>query len=228
MIVECDSCHSRYNLKSSIMKGFQGAKVRCRKCGGTFIIQWSRMRSGPGSPVDAARPAIRVGNPSPPPESGQPVPGKKGMLPKRIRKGTPLVQGSHFHRQEIRTEAPTERIPEKVDSLSSHPAAPTGKIQAEDFDISGSIRPEPPAGLSEQGSAALDSPPVEESPKSAPDLLNKTATDLSGITYVPERFSNPPSARVSHVALVYLALLILGGCGYLIVNLLSGYLKGGG
>ena len=39
---------------------------------------------------------------------------------------------------------------------------------------------------------------------------------------VEDRFYHPPVTPLWHIALVYLALLFLGGCGYLILRILQG------
>ena len=32
MVIECSICQARYRMRESMMQGFKGAEVRCRKC----------------------------------------------------------------------------------------------------------------------------------------------------------------------------------------------------
>ncbi|MGE5283775.1 MAG: DUF3426 domain-containing protein [Actinomycetota bacterium] len=48
MIIECKTCHARFRLDESRIKG-RGARVRCRKCGDGIVV----MKGGPATPPAA-------------------------------------------------------------------------------------------------------------------------------------------------------------------------------
>ncbi len=57
MEIECSCCQARYRMKESMMKGFRGAEVRCRKCGATIAVLTPGTTSrAPGVKVKGDRP----------------------------------------------------------------------------------------------------------------------------------------------------------------------------
>ncbi|HEX2710234.1 MAG TPA: zinc-ribbon domain-containing protein, partial [Candidatus Deferrimicrobium sp.] len=45
MIIECETCNARFRLDESRIKG-RGARVKCRKCGGSIVV----LKDGAPSP----------------------------------------------------------------------------------------------------------------------------------------------------------------------------------
>ena len=39
MVIECQSCQSRFRLATSLFKDSRAIRVRCRKCGGYIVVQ---------------------------------------------------------------------------------------------------------------------------------------------------------------------------------------------
>lgn len=258
MIVECNRCRSRYRMNPSILKGFQGAEVRCRKCGGTFVILVPGNPSGTGSPVEVAEEAVRHGNPPSPPDPGGPS-APQEIIPPEVPPGRPLpATGNADLRDAVLEEVSARNVPGNVYSLSSYREDQARRVPARGFDISGSIRPEPALERAEPEPAEVDSPPAEAFPKkgepdpptlvdwrmerkeegiiastsgvsrSAPGVLQGPTPWVPGPSTFQERLSEPIFHRFSHVALVYLALLFIGGCGYLVLSLFNWYFSGGG
>ncbi|HZD54777.1 MAG TPA: MJ0042-type zinc finger domain-containing protein [Candidatus Aquicultoraceae bacterium] len=234
MIVECDSCRTRYRIHQSIMSGFRGAKVRCRKCGGTFVVVVE-------TPVRTAGPSGGHGRPA---ESAAAVlprplhrsfPGEGGAVPALSARGPADAQGSpDAGEASAAALLPAPRPPNNVYSLDAFRVALFRRSGDAGFDISGAIRPAPESAPEEDG------PPL---PAHSPETLPRHADPLPA---PPEELpGTPPAAPVSpagvfpsrrrrsggtsdlsyprplHVALVYLLLAVLGGAGYLLVRFLS-------
>ncbi len=77
MIVDCESCGSRFRLDEALLKGAKGARIRCRSCGSGIVLL-----KDPGGPGDAASQKIpRVEDlflPPPDPVGGRPFPAAVG------------------------------------------------------------------------------------------------------------------------------------------------------
>ncbi|MDD5762735.1 MAG: zinc-ribbon domain-containing protein, partial [bacterium] len=58
MIIECQTCHARFRLDESRIKG-RGARVKCRKCGDSIVV----LKEG-----------------APPPATTSPAPGEDGFF----------------------------------------------------------------------------------------------------------------------------------------------------
>ena len=59
MIIECQTCHARFRLDESRIKG-RGARVKCRKCGDSIVVLKDgapppRRRAGTVSSTSAPR-----------------------------------------------------------------------------------------------------------------------------------------------------------------------------
>jgi predicted Zn finger-like uncharacterized protein len=55
MIIECKTCHTRFRLDESRIKG-RGARVKCRKCGDSIVV----LKDGASAPAPPAPPAPSV------------------------------------------------------------------------------------------------------------------------------------------------------------------------
>ena len=254
MIVECNRCHSRYRMKRSVLKGSRGAKVRCRKCGETFVVLNPRPLSGTDSPVAVAGATVRQVVPSLPREKVRPDTTGESMPPAQVRKEAPPAPKIVDLHDGISGEVPAPNIPEEESRRVSVPTEPPAKGPAVNFDLSGLIRPAPVLVPEEEKPADPVSRPVEEPPKERaadrPALesrptgwkeveINDSSSGMSRsvptrsrmpihrdpkTTQVQSFFSNSSHTNLWHIALVYLALLLLGGCGYLVLRLLWGVL----
>jgi hypothetical protein len=230
-------------MRESMMRGFQGAEVRCRKCGGIIVIM--NPATVPGPPVPAA-PAgeTRAHRGSSPP--GQeysyleharrsPPPGERKTQP-----GTALAEETDIE----------EAVPDNVYSLEHFREIRPRRSPSDGFDISGFIRPEPSAPLPEaepdSSSAPPPGTPVEKDPGADGILFESVAWQKEGILPPPgenplppsreagspwryfsrkkrPRFSNlhPMFPGISDIVFVYLLLFLAGGVGYLVVHLLA-------
>jgi hypothetical protein len=128
-------------------------------------------------------------------------------------------------------------------------------LPTEGYDISGTIRPEPAVSPAERIPAAtppLPAPREEKNPVQETVLeepvqwrIKGNLNPSDGDPVVPPRESKTPELspsdglqfqagfthsvypRLTDIAFVYLLLLFLGGCGYLLVHFLSRMLGGG-
>lgn len=66
MVIECQSCQSRFRLATSLFKDSRAIRVRCRKCGGYIVVENPDLAETGAAPAPS-RPLPRV-VPAPPPE----------------------------------------------------------------------------------------------------------------------------------------------------------------
>jgi predicted Zn finger-like uncharacterized protein len=238
MVTECNSCRARYRMKESMMNGFKGAEMRCRKCGGTFVVVPPGTVSG--EPESADR-GIRTGGPpdshspnemdgpaggredSPPGDAGERLqPAETATLPR----ATPV--------EETKSAPP---VPDNVYCLTRFREALPKRLPTGGYDISETIRPEPSYSPPERMPAAPPTLPAPREEKGTP-------FPPEGYPVVPPRESRIPELsssdgshsqsgyspsvypRLTDIAVVYLLLLFLGGCGYLLVHFLSRMVNG--
>ena len=71
MAVECESCHSRFRLNTSLLKQSKAVRFRCRKCGGFIMV---RNPHAPWIPPDSTVAGPKI-EPPPPHETPDPLPG---------------------------------------------------------------------------------------------------------------------------------------------------------
>ncbi len=256
MVIECSGCGARYRMKPSILKGFHGAEVRCRKCGGKIVIRMSATArgSGPGESVRDRTDGRTGPDPANVPAGGPE--GRKDAPPERRKTRWQAAETTSLSPAE--EPDPPGAVTENVYSLDRFREARPRKGLTGGFDISGSINPEPALSLEEAeppeppprplapppenrepGPASLLDTPVrwenEGFDASSGEIRPPAAGPRADIEESILRrspfnasFSNSVSPRPSHVAMVYLFLLFLGGCGYLLIHLLSGLMNGGG
>ncbi len=259
MLIECGSCRSRYRIKTSMLKGFKGAEVRCRKCGGMIVVLTPGSESGtpepggrtkrrtpPRRPFPAAGKADRAAGD----EMAPPVPSTQGL-----EQGEGGAQAGMALLEE---PASAEPVPDNVFQLGLFRGVPPKHPPSEPYDISGQIRmdpavsparkglfgepPRPPSPAPERRDPAGSISPEETIPwknegfalpsDEAPLPSPGKPGDLEENPFSPTtRFQGGNSFRVgprpSHVAIVYLLLLLLGGCGYLLVRFLATIANGG-
>ena len=94
MAVECESCHSRFRLNTSLLKQSKAVRFRCRKCGGFIMV---RNPNPPAIPPDSTVPPNIDVEPPPPHKSPAPLPGdlvyfspgKEVVLPKASTRRRP-------------------------------------------------------------------------------------------------------------------------------------------
>lgn len=211
MVIQCSFCRARYWMKETIMEGGKGAKVRCRKCGGTFVVLASDT-----------------------------VPGVTASVDRRIRSGALPISRSLID--------PNPPVPDNVYSLNRFRETRPARIPAGGYDISGAIRTWPSDSPAEQGSEeASPLPAPREEKRQMQNILpeeparsevENTAAPPDADPSVPSRKStilklSPPDrsqiqaghtafagTRFTNIFIVSLLLLLLGGCGYLIIHFL--------
>ena len=122
MIIECQSCHARFRLDASKIRG-KGARVRCRRCGDSIIVLLEgRKEEAPqpavggfldlGSVVRDSLAETPAGPPpspvAPPPDNLIPFPGP-GRSPEpavpRAAESPPAAEPSPFQRVEEKSDA---------------------------------------------------------------------------------------------------------------------------
>jgi len=251
MVVECSICQARYRMRESMMRGFQGAEIRCRKCGGIIVIMNTAAVPGPAVPPAPAGETRAHRKLSPPgeisgiparQEHSSPEPARRGPPPgeRKAQPGTALAEETDVE----------EAVPDNVYSLEHFREIRPRKTPADGFDISGHIRPEPSAPLpkAEPDSSWIRPPEaaVEKDPTADSILYESVAWQKEGIlpppvedpvpssreAAPPRRFFSrkerprsltlhPMFPRISDIAFVYLLLLLAGGVGYLVVRLLA-------
>lgn len=255
MVIECRSCQARYWMKESLMKGVKGAKVRCRKCGATFVVV------SPVTVPDAPDPANRGirararQDPHPPKETeGTAGGGGKGSpRADAVQALLPSPDPGRPHPTPTEKDDPAPPVPDNVYSLNSFREGRPKRSPAGGYDISGTVRPWPsvfpeeerPAdtsplsapcdGKREMRNILLEEPirwkikgtsgPSDANPGDPPHetkILELSPPDRSQIKAGP----TSSYTRITNIAIVYLLLLVLGGCGYLIVYVLSLVLNG--
>lgn len=239
MVTECNSCRARYRMKESMMNGFKGVEVRCRKCGGTFVVVTPG--TVPGEPESADR-RIRTGGPpgsQSPNEMGGPAGRKEssplGEVGKRLQ---PMEAATVPRATPVEETGPAPPLPDNVYSLNRFRGALPKRLPTGGYDISGIIRPEPSYSPAERMPAAtplLPAPREEKGtpcpPEGAPVVSPRGSTipDLPppGGSQSRGGFTSSAYPRLTDIAFVYLLLLFLGGCGYLLVQFLSRMLNEG-
>jgi predicted Zn finger-like uncharacterized protein len=251
MIIECTVCQARYRMRESMMRGFVGAEVRCRRCGGIIVIMnpasapWAAVPAAPaGEASPPRRPSSRGERSGPPVRQEDPPPEHPRRGPtqgeRKTQPGTALAEETDIE----------ENVLDNVYSLEQFRETRPRKSPSDGFDISGHIRPEPSAPLPEAEPDSSSTPPpvapVEKDPAAGGILYDPVAWQKEGIlpspgddpvpssqeSRSPERYSlpkerrrfptlHPPFPRIPDIALVCFLLLLAGGMGYVVVRLLA-------
>jgi hypothetical protein len=87
IVIECQSCQSRFRLAKSLFKESRAIRVRCRRCGGYIVVENPDLAPpapGPAPPPAPVplRPVPRVAAPEPPPpEPERPEPERRPEVP---------------------------------------------------------------------------------------------------------------------------------------------------
>jgi predicted Zn finger-like uncharacterized protein len=250
MLIECGSCRARYRVKPSMLKGFKGAEVRCRKCGGMIVVLTPgvqarthedgrvEQRATPRRQSPAKKKAVRaVEN-----EMAPPVPNAQGQeqMEAAVQAGMALIEET----------ASAEAVPDTASQVDLLPEVAPERPPSELYDISGQIRTDlvpPPSKKAPSGESPLFSafslekeairsispgelftrekeggdPMFQESLIPSRDTMETPEKSSSGRSQFQIGFPVSMGPRPSHVAIVYLLLVLLGGCGYLLIRLLS-------
>ena len=85
MVVECDSCHSRFRVKKTLLEGAFAIRFRCRSCGGIIVVRNPEMRKiaavpSPTPPLPSVPPEAPAA-PAAPPEPVIPAIADKPAAP---------------------------------------------------------------------------------------------------------------------------------------------------
>ena len=257
MVIECSICQVRYRMRESMMQGFKGAEVRCRRCGGTIVVLAPETVPGYPQPADRGERTGSHRGPVPPKEKDGTPAGREDSPPGQTRRGLPQAEAMTQPRTSLAEEEnPAEAVPDNVYSLDLFREARPKRLPTGGFDISGYIRPEPAAPLADPGPV-----PHAKTPPSAPaekgltpgSLLDRqVAWQKEGILplHSAGSSSSPPEKRHSRssssrrprsgaryfhpslpgifdIALVVLWLFLAGGVGYLVVRFFVSLLVGG-
>ncbi|HEU5361636.1 MAG TPA: MJ0042-type zinc finger domain-containing protein [Candidatus Deferrimicrobiaceae bacterium] len=250
MLIECNYCQARYRMNESMMRGFKWAEVRCRNCAETIVVPTPVMRMGARESADPDDQAFLDLNLPSSEEKPFPAGVSRENLPGHARHSSPQAKTNAQPRPAPKEETAAEPVPDNVYSLALFREIRPKRLPIGGFDISGTIRPEPLPSRAERKppvslhprAAAPERPPPErtrlvEKPiewrsegfaasRGEPPIPSSTKTDRPAKT--PSRKARFRS-RLSHsiqphpfqIVIVYLVLLILSGCGYLLVRYLS-------
>ena len=251
MVIECSVCQARYRMRESMIRGFQGAEVRCRKCGGIIVIMNPATVSGPAVPAPPADETHPYRRSSPPGETSGIPARQEHSPPEHSRRGPPPGERKAQPGTALAEETDIEEgVPDNVYSLEHFREIRPRRSPADGFDISGYIRPEPSAPPPEAEPDSWLTPPpeapVEKVPTADNILYEPVAWQREGILPppgedsvpspgkpIPSRMSlfhkrwsgssnlHPMFPRISDIAFVYLLLLLAGGVGYLVVRLIA-------
>jgi len=256
MLIECSRCQTRYRMNESMMRGFKWAEVRCRKCAETIVVLPPVMRLETPESADPADRASVHRNPPSPREKPGPADKREDPPPGRARHGSIRAEAKAQPSPALEEEA-SEPVPDNVYSLALFREIRPKRLPTGGFDISGSIRPEPLLLTTERKPAAPPQTPATTPEQPGPvqsRLFNKPIEwrsegiapsadvppfpsametgDPSKTSSRKARFrtglSYTTQTRLSHIAIVYLIILILSGCGYLLVLFLSRLMSGAG
>ena len=115
MIIECDSCKSRFRLDRKLIDGYRAVRVRCRTCGGPIIVMVSQ-------PPSAAPPPYRD----------------------ERRRGTHAIPSAATARPLVEEEPVAEATPGNLVDLRRFRGSYRKRILAGAYDISESISTEIP------------------------------------------------------------------------------------
>src|SRR4030067_817264 len=146
MVIECRVCQARSRMRESMMRGFQGAEVRGRKCGGIIVIMNTATVPGPAVPSAPAGETRAHRQPSPPGEiSGIPA-RQEPSSPEHARRGPPPSERKAQPGTALAEETDIEEaVPDNVYSLEPFREIRTRRLPSDGFGITGYIRPEPSA-----------------------------------------------------------------------------------
>jgi hypothetical protein len=244
-------------MKESMMRGFREAEVRCRKCGATIAVLTPGTTSrAPAAKVRGDRPGVP--RPDSPKDTLHPLAARHdssaGLASPGLAEGEGKTQTSTALAEESDSAEP---VPDNVYPLDLFRGGHPKKLPTEGYDISGSILPHPPASAEGQESAerspAIEEPLEElrsirsslreeaipwreegiasapfEAPLAAPDKTPDSGKSSAGKSRLPGGFSFSSYPRPTHIAMVYILLLFLGGFGYLLVRFFSQLINEGG
>jgi|GEM_PF-1703072 len=257
MEIECSCCQARYRMKESMMRGFREAEVRCRKCGATIAVLTSGTTSrAPAAKVKGDRPGGP--RPDSPKDTLHPLAARQGPSAENARHGLAGGEGKTQTRTALAEEPDAaESVPDNVYPLDLFRGGHPKKLPTGGYDISGSILPNPPASAAGRESAERSpavAEPLEElrsirsslleeeipwrkegiaaapfeAPLAAPEKTPDFEKSPAGKSRLPGRFSFSAYPRPTHIAMVYMLLLFLGGFGYLLVRFFSQLINEGG
>ena len=257
MEIECSCCQTRYRMKESMMRGFREAEVRCRKCGATIAVLAPGTTSrASAAKVKGNRPGGP--RPDSPKDTVHPLAARQDLPAGHARPGLPGGEGTTQTRTAVASEPDAaEPVPDNVYPLDRFRGGHPKKLPTGGYDISGSILPHPPASNTGRApterSPAVAEPLEElrsirsslcektiplreediaeaplEAPLATPDKMPVPGKSPSGKSRLTSGFSLSAHPRPTHIAMVYMLLLFLGGFGYLLVRFFTQMIHEGG
>lgn len=257
MLIECGSCRARYWMNETMMRGFKWAEVRCRRCSETIIVLTPMMRLETLDSADSADRAILDGDLVTLEEKPFPADDRGDRPLGRARHGSPRAETKAQPKPGLEEEADAEPVPDNVYPLALFREIRPKRLPIGGFDISGRIRPEPfpapvkrkpavprhPPAPSPERPAPVPSRPIEKPAEwrsegmipsrrapsfSSPTKADDRAKGSSPLARLRSRLSRSVQPHPFQIAVVYLVILILGGCGYLLVRYLSRLMSAAG
>ena len=222
-----------------MMKGFKGAEVRCRKCGGTFVVVTPGTVPGEPEPADRRIRTERPPSSHAPNEIDGPAGGREDSPPGDAGERLQSTEAAtHPCATPVEETYPAPPVPANVYSLNRFREALPKRLPTGGYDISGAIRPEPSFSPAERIPAAMPPLPApREEKKPVQETVLEEPVQPPRESKIPELspsdgsqfragFTHSVYPRLTDIAFVYLLLLLLGGGGYLLVHFLSLMLNG--
>ena len=183
MIIECNTCHARFRLDESRIKG-RGARVRCRKCGDSILVLKESAPAPPPPPPgeggffdlgSAVRDSVGE-RPAPPPiDNLIPFPSPaRTAEPSAPEKDEVDLAFDQFLSGETKEPLPPAAETEAECPAPPEAVAPTLEFTPEEtlnLPPAEAVEPpaaEPPAGGPSIGETSIEEPPVGEPPAAEP------------------------------------------------------------
>jgi predicted Zn finger-like uncharacterized protein len=219
MVIECESCQSRYRLDKALFKESKAIRVRCRKCGGFIVV------ANPESSVAVAE------APPPPPQPPAAPPSLSGTGPEPpvVPVGAPKAEPPPLPEE---TSRAMDELLRQIDDAPWRPPAPGGPpdlFGPSPGDASGGKAaprdraepyPLPPDGSEALASALEDlfanPPPAEAAAPQRDSFRDADLLNAAGQMPPPKVTSRrPPYTRPLFLVVAVLWLLLLAGAAFL-------------
>jgi hypothetical protein len=237
IVIECQSCQSRFRLAKALFKESRAIRVRCRKCGGYIVVENPDLQeSAPDPPKPVPRivpPPVTKQEPAQEPErAAEPPPEPKPEAPPELMPEPPPEPKAEAPPMDETTRAMVDllrEIDETVDKLPGNPpgvpapppelppelAAPDaggGKKQGYQGPVRVTPRPEPPDGAEALASVLEDlfKPGSGTAPPggSAPPEDQARGPE-PGKPSVPKEPPKAPPARPPYASPLFILVVVL-------------------
>lgn len=242
MLINCPECLTSFRFRKTWFKGYKGARIRCRNCGGMIVVLNPAMSrasppkvAGPVGPVD--------GSTSPSAGGSREKTSRDERAGDRMGQGEPSPMPVYNNRGEIRDSPGTEGSGAIGESAGIPPVSgipPEIRVEAEGkepakdgFDISERISREPSGSFTGQEGGSPPHTSREPDPSFSEDDVYAPMVEVlppgHGEGWSPEGSSSgipsslgysprPAYKLITDFALITVVLVFGGVCGYFAVR----------